>query len=78
MNENSTSFFLGCVEKVNNIVEATFDVFTGVIFQVKTEVLDSFLNVVICTVAGGTVENMGYAVVFEFIVVLGDDVGSQI
>jgi len=78
MNKYSTSFFLCSIEKVNNIIETTFDVLSGMIFEIKTEVLDSFLDVVISTIASGTVKNMGYAVVFQLLVVLGHDVRSQI
>ena len=78
MNKNSTTFFLSRIKKVNNIIETTFDVLSGMIFEIKTEILNSFLNVVISTIASGTVKNMGYAVVFQLLVVLGHDVRSQI
>lgn len=78
MNEYSTSFFLGCIEKVNNIIETTFDILSGVIFQIKTEIFYSFLNVVVSTVASCTVQHMSNAVILQFFVVLGHDVRSQI
>lgn len=78
MNKYSTSFFLCSIEEINNTIETTFDVLTGMIFEIKTEILNSFLNVVISTIASGTVKNMGDAVVFQLLVVLGHDVRSQI
>jgi len=78
MNKNSTSFFLGCIEKVNNIIETTFDILSSMIFEIKTEILNSFLNVVVSTIASCTVQYMSYTIILQFFVVLGHDVRSQI
>ena len=78
MNKNSTTFFLSCIKKVNNIIETTFDVLSGMILEIKTEILNSFLNVVISTIAGCTVKYMGNAVILQLFIVLGHDVRSQI
>ena len=78
MNKYSTSFFLCSIEKVNNIIETTFDVLSGMIFEIKTEILNSFLNVVISTIASCTINYMGNAVILQLVIVLGHDVRSQI
>ena len=76
MHKYSSSFFLGRVEEIYDIVEATLDVLTCMILQIETAVLYTFLNVVIGAVRGGAVDDVGDAVIFEFVVVLSDYVWS--
>ena len=74
MNIDSSSFFFGAFYKFNDLVEAAFDVFSNVVFQMEWEVLHSFFYMIISTVVSCTINNMSDTVLSKLIVILGNNV----
>lgn len=63
---------------MDHIIEAAFDVFSNVVFQVERQVLESLVNVVVSAVVCGTIYYMSYSILFEQVVVLGNNVAAQV
>ena len=78
MHINSSTFFLGFLHELNHIIEAAFDVFSHVVFQVQRQVLESLVNVVVSAVVCSTIHDMSNTILFEQVVVLGNNVAAQV
>lgn len=69
-------FSLGFLDEIYYLVKAAFNVLSNVILQVKWEVFDSFIYVIIRGVVSGTVDDMRDTIAFKFVQVFRNNITS--
>jgi len=64
MDKYSATILFSFFHEINNFIETTFNIFSDMIFQVKREVFNTLVDVIIGGVVSCTIDYMCHAILF--------------